>query len=292
MKPPRRLLDGPITPDERRALNAGLSLAAPAANKQRIWASVSAGLGTGVTVAAAKVASGGSGSLATSQLGSPVAHALTGAAPLAGAGAAAGKAAPLGLTLVKTLVTWALVGTGLGVGAKLALDQAPKFGATPTQAPTTAPPTQAPAATPTSPANTRGTLLVPPSTGDSAQGKPSDAQQRTLGPTSSSSSKPAAPPVPPAVEEDRQSLALERESRLVAQARTQLRSGKPRECLNALAQVDSQFPQGWLQQERRALAIEARRALGQHAEARQLAGDFVSDYPDSPYASKVSEMAR
>lgn len=299
MKRPQRLLAGDLTSNERRALNAGLSLAAPAANKQRIWANLSAGLAASATAAAAEAVTGGSAALTgASQGATSAASALASAAPLAA------QAAPLGSILVKTLLTWTLIGSALGVGAKLVLHDFPRSDSTPgAQAPAAVPTHAAPAGGALEPtrriedgtnqsveltnrSGTAGSRLnpVPP-----AQSNPAGI---AAGSRESRSASPKPSPALTGSQDAGQSLALERESRLLAQARTQLRSGQPQACLDLLGQAAAAFPKGWLQQERRALSIEARATLGQHAEVRRLAQDFVSDYPESPYAAKVIELVR
>lgn len=94
--------------------------------------------------------------------------------------------------------------------------------------------------------------------------------------------EPAPPPLTPTPAPNTTALA---ESRAVAEARNQLRSGDPREALSRLQALQRDFPSGILNQERDALVIEALLAAGNVSEARERAKEFLSRYPKSPHAA-------
>jgi hypothetical protein len=77
-----------------------------------------------------------------------------------------------------------------------------------------------------------------------------------------------------------------REARLVAQARRAL-ADDPARALALTEQVEREFPNGLLGEERRALEIRALAALGKSSEAKDAAKAFLAEYPDGPQAAAV-----
>jgi len=77
-----------------------------------------------------------------------------------------------------------------------------------------------------------------------------------------------------------------REAKLVAQARRAL-AGDPARALALTEQVEREFPNGLLGEERRALEIRALAALGKSSEAKSAAKAFLAEYPDGPQAAAV-----
>lgn len=77
-----------------------------------------------------------------------------------------------------------------------------------------------------------------------------------------------------------------REARLVAQARRAL-ADDPDRALALTRQVEREFPDGLLEEERRALQIRALAALGRDGEADSAAKGFLAKFPDGPHAAAV-----
>jgi hypothetical protein len=77
-----------------------------------------------------------------------------------------------------------------------------------------------------------------------------------------------------------------REARLVAQARRAL-ADDPTRALALTRQVEREFPNGLLEEERRALEIRALAALGRDGEADSAAKGFLAKFPDGPHAAAV-----
>jgi hypothetical protein len=77
------------------------------------------------------------------------------------------------------------------------------------------------------------------------------------------------------------------ESRRVAEARGLLRAGRTAAGLVVLNELTREFPNGVLTQEREALTIEALIGSGERERARSLALDFLQRHPTSPLAASV-----
>jgi hypothetical protein len=77
------------------------------------------------------------------------------------------------------------------------------------------------------------------------------------------------------------------ESRLLTEARAELRRGDARAAMSTLERLQTRFPNGVLMQEREVLTIEVLAASGDTAGARKKARDFLRAYPNSPHAEQV-----
>jgi hypothetical protein len=77
-----------------------------------------------------------------------------------------------------------------------------------------------------------------------------------------------------------------REAKLVALARRAL-ADDPDRALALTRQVEREFPNGLLEEERRALEIRALAALGRDDEASGAAKGFLAKFPDGPHAAAV-----
>ncbi|HWB76263.1 MAG TPA: hypothetical protein VG755_14935 [Nannocystaceae bacterium] len=77
-----------------------------------------------------------------------------------------------------------------------------------------------------------------------------------------------------------------REAKLVAQARRAL-ADDPDRALALTRQVEREFPNGLLEEERRALEIRALAGLGRDGEADSAAKGFLAKFPDGPHAAAV-----
>ena len=110
----------------------------------------------------------------------------------------------------------------------------------------------------------------------------------------------AAPPLPavPALASAAPSPAfssshlsrLDAEASLVATVRRELRGGDPRAALGTLRQLQSQFPNGELRQERDVLTVEALAASGNSAAAKSKAAAFIAAHPSSPLSTKLERL--
>jgi hypothetical protein len=108
------------------------------------------------------------------------------------------------------------------------------------------------------------------------------------------------PVAPPVAEPERSSKAvdgrarsdlLSLESRMLTDARAQLRGGDPRGALTTLERLRARSPKGVLSQEREVLAIQIASALGDAAGARRKAKEFLDAYPESPHAPQLRRLA-
>lgn len=84
--------------------------------------------------------------------------------------------------------------------------------------------------------------------------------------------------------------ALKAESKLLTDARAQLRAGNLAAAQDLLDRLQAQFPKGVLTQERDVLAIEVAYARGNVDAARRRAKAFVKAYPKSPHSAKLSRF--
>ncbi|MBC8073379.1 MAG: hypothetical protein IAG13_33980 [Deltaproteobacteria bacterium] len=76
------------------------------------------------------------------------------------------------------------------------------------------------------------------------------------------------------------------EAKLVAEARRAL-AGDPSRSLEITGELEREFPNGVLEEERRALTIRALTQLGRDDEARVAAKSFLVKFPDGPHAAAV-----
>jgi hypothetical protein len=84
---------------------------------------------------------------------------------------------------------------------------------------------------------------------------------------------------------------LSLESRMLTEARAQLRGGDPRAALATLERLRARAPKGVLMQERDVLAIQIASALGDSATARRRAKEFLDAHPESPHAPQLRRLA-
>ena len=84
--------------------------------------------------------------------------------------------------------------------------------------------------------------------------------------------------------------ALKAESKLLTDARAQLRSGNLAAAQASLDRLQAQFPKGMLTQEREVLAIEVAYARGNVDAAKRRAKAFVKAYPKSPHSAKLARF--
>jgi hypothetical protein len=77
------------------------------------------------------------------------------------------------------------------------------------------------------------------------------------------------------------------ESRMLTEARAQLRGGDPHAAMATLERLQTRFPKGVLLQEREVLAIQVLSALGDNAAASRKARAFLDAYPNSPHAPQL-----
>lgn len=84
--------------------------------------------------------------------------------------------------------------------------------------------------------------------------------------------------------------ALKAESKLLTDARSQLRSGNLAGAQASLDRLQAQFPKGMLTQEREVLAIEVAYARGNVEAAKRRAKAFVKAYPKSPHSAKLARF--
>jgi hypothetical protein len=285
MSGPRRWLEDPRAPGlERDMLVAGKALEPPAGEQERLWGLLAAQLGTGVAASGAGAA----------------------------AGAAAGKAAGSGVAGLGWLgmAKWALLGVlagGAVLGtARWVAPPEPEPEGRPALAASVKPPA------PVSTASLSPVVVPPPasapaavSPGASWSPPPVDPpMQESLqepAPCAAPSAPSAAPaqtstapdPAPasaassPAVSAEQRVSRLREESRAVALVREALRRGDAPGAAALLDQLQRQFPEAGLAQEREALAIETLARLGRRAEARTRAAAFLNAWPTSVYAQTV-----
>ena len=83
---------------------------------------------------------------------------------------------------------------------------------------------------------------------------------------------------------------LDAEASLVATVRRELRGGDPRAALGTLRQLQTQFPNGELRQERDVLTVEALVASGNSAAAKSKAAAFIAAHPSSPLSTKLERL--
>jgi hypothetical protein len=118
--------------------------------------------------------------------------------------------------------------------------------------------------------------LVPQAASDSRQSRNERPRKRAY-PTGADS-------------EPRNSLdSLNAEVDLLARAREELRLGKPRRALDALAEYDRRFGVGALREERRAIAAIATCQAEPGPDSRAQAEAFIRSAPSSPLAERVRE---
>jgi outer membrane protein assembly factor BamD (BamD/ComL family) len=98
---------------------------------------------------------------------------------------------------------------------------------------------------------------------------------------------PAPERTPRTVDEPHARNLLGVESRLLTEARAQLRSGEPRAAMATLERLQTRFPKGVLLQEREVLTIQVLSALGDNASASRKAKAFLEAYPNSPHAPQL-----
>jgi len=96
---------------------------------------------------------------------------------------------------------------------------------------------------------------------------------------------------PKSVEGRSRNDVLSVESRMLTEARSQLRGGDPRGALATLERLRARSPKAVLSQERDVLAIQIASALGDAATAKRKAREFLDAYPESPHAPQLRRLA-
>lgn len=269
MKAPRRLVDGPLSPDKRRVLEASLASGPSSAARERIWAGLSPHLlqlGSAATTLAAAEKVSAATKLAAGASGGAKLALVSAAAP----------------SITKVLLAVVVAASGATVAGSLLLRQQHENGV-PEARPTTA--VSAPLVTPAGPpppqAPARQAALH-------ARQTPADIE---VDPLPQRPSRVPTSPKPAEREEPTTPAGrLAAESALVAEARDKLRAGQLGSCLALLQELDRKFPGGVLAQERSVLKIEGLTQVGQPEYARELAQEFSRRYPESPHLSKVREL--
>ena len=137
-------------------------------------------------------------------------------------------------------------------------------------------------------------LLAPPVNNGAAPVAPNAANPAVITPSAADTGAPASSPAPEASTHHRaaapSSADLEREIALLAQARAQLRAGNAAGAQATLSQMQSQFPDRALHQERQVLKILAQNALGNRESARRSALAFIKAHPESPHDAQLQRM--
>jgi hypothetical protein len=266
MSDPVRLLEdsNDLTESERQALAAGVSMRPPAPLEGQVWSELVARL--------PPLGSGGASSL--------------------GSG---GGAMTLGASFVRiTLLGAALGGGSVGAWAVTHDVRAPRNVAP--IASIVAQPGMAVRS-----ADRPSSMLTSAATHATAAFQPAPGGPPSAGMRPSALQRPASAPAAslPASTQPEQEVAVAQpgfraepsptseEIRLVATARSLLRSGSAARALSLLDEVGGRFPEGVLAQEREALAIEALLAMARHPTAEDRARAFARKWPDSPYAARV-----
>jgi hypothetical protein len=262
MGDPERLLGPGSDSDEleRELLGSIRNVSPPPGAKGRAWEGIAA------TVAVATAVGVG-----TATVGSATAHA-----------AATGMSAGAKLLTAKVVLGVALAGSTLAAGGYWVSHQM-------AQRTVVAPrPERRPA--PESPA-------PPPAAAPAVIGEPTpapcDAPQAVPPcPTAAAPIAPTAPErAPRVVDEPHARNLLGVESRMLTEARAQLRGGEPRGAMATLERLQTRFPKGVLLQEREVLTIQVLSALGDNAAATRKAKAFLEAYPNSPHAPQIRRFA-
>jgi hypothetical protein len=100
---------------------------------------------------------------------------------------------------------------------------------------------------------------------------------------------------PPATEPEPKMHAqshLAEEIMLLADANRRLARGDAQGALETIRAADVRFPKGALEEERRALLVQALAEIGDRAAARAEALRFARDFPSSPYVTRVCALDR
>jgi len=139
-------------------------------------------------------------------------------------------------------------------------------------------------------ATVEATPTVPPAWSPTATVAPCDPAYPTA-PCPPVAGAAAADAPSRAADEPRQRNQLALESRMLTEARAQLRSGDPRGAMATLDKLQSRSPRGILAQEREVLTIQVLAALGDTAGAGRRAKAFLDTYPNSPHAPQLRRFA-
>ena len=83
---------------------------------------------------------------------------------------------------------------------------------------------------------------------------------------------------------------LSLESRMLTEARAELRAGDPRAALQTLERLRVRSPKGVLMQEREVLNVQILSALGDNAAAKRKAKEFLDAHPESPHAAQLRRL--
>jgi hypothetical protein len=276
MQDPERLLSATSDADalEREVLTNLRHAKAPAHARSAAWHGVAAGIAAAALPASAAGTGAASASVASAGSGTASAGAATGAAPAAAAKVAVGVGSKTVLSAVatKVVLTAALSAVALA-GAYTIHEQRASTG-NPT------PPThharQAPIHDANAPAHDTPATTVQVTT-------PIDAPA----PTAPTRTPPATALAPRVANKAKPSDLLAEESRLLGEARAQLRGGDAAAADATLERLQRGFANGALLQEREVLRIDVLEARGDHVAAKRAARTFVKRYPTSPHSTKL-----
>ncbi|HET9955297.1 MAG TPA: hypothetical protein VFQ61_12370 [Polyangiaceae bacterium] len=297
MTEPKRWLNEPsaLSPAERRALEAARRDRPNAAHKRAVWAAIAAGL---------PVRAG----LAKAVAGKTLAATAAPATPVSAVGIVPVLIKPL-------LLGFALAGMTVG-GVRLiapartpvpaalrSKDAAPRHGSNSTLGadrattrPVTPPETTPPETTPpetTPPETTPAAMHVDaPRLGNVG---PGENPTRGVGSARRDGSRIKGDQVSPGARELDRNLAaarndtepsvfaLQEESHRLAEARRTLKSGQLQSAMHQLSAIESDYPNGILNEEREVLILETLSRLGKRQAARQRAERFIERFPKSPH---------
>jgi hypothetical protein len=241
---------------ERELLGSIRNVSPPPGAKGKAWEGIAA------TVAVATTIGVGTATVGTAA----TAHA-----------AATGVGASAKLFTAKVVLSVAIAGSTLGAGGYWVSRQV-------AQRPVVAPAPERRAAPEAPPPGPAAPAIAAPSPCDTPQAEP----------PCPTAAPPVAPPpghAPRTIDEPHARNLLGVESRMLTEARAQLRGGEPRAAMATLERLQTRFPKGVLLQEREVLTIQVLSALGDNAAASRKAKAFLEAYPNSPHAPQLRRFA-
>lgn len=219
-----------------------------------------------------------------------VALAAGGAAAPAGAIVTGAGASSLAMIAAKWVLVGMLGGTALASGAALVFSEEPAApAAPPISTVTAAPANAAPAAAAAAEQNLDGSTAAPaPAT--SATPKSPRASANLLSSASSpTETAPVAAPSQAAFESPEQSRLLH-DIALLDDARRALRSGNATQAKAALQRYENERLSHVLDREAQLLRIDVLTALGERAQARQLAAQYVTTFPNDAHVERLRAL--
>jgi hypothetical protein len=271
MGDPERLL-GPASGSddfERELLGSLRDVSPPPGAKHQAWE------GVAVQIAAIGVLGAVTATEAAAGTSAMAAHGATAGSTAAAGGGLAAAPTALGVTAkvftAKVLIGVALGGSTLAAGSWWATHRSVDRAAIPAKIDLHAAPA------PEVPA------VEPP-----AEAPMADPCESSSSPPCPTVALPSAPDhVAKSADTPRRRYLLGLESRLLTQARAELRRGDARAAMSTLERLQTRFPNGILMQEREVLTIEVLAASGDTAAASRKAREFLRAYPNSPHAAQL-----